>query len=362
MANWLSRATEGFRKPPPPAPEPYSIRCDCGGMVNGVRLANPQRPSCPTCGRQIFVLPANVYPVTIRPKKPAPPAATESMSPSITAPAPAPANPARGRPAVPEVPPAVKPTGILIESRSRILTPFRLIVAAITAVAVITAWGLWHRHRVESAKANVLAANEAGMKALREREFGVAARELTRARDAVDILRRKDPEANTIRRYCREAIAGHGLASSSIFDVLADYAADSHRGRSRFGTLHRDSWLLLDATVINPEAAGQPCVVDMPLLLDGMTFRVEIDSNLIKTAAAKAGNPARVIFAAQMKEIRSPSAKDPDAVLALNGQTAFLWTDMETYVSLGYGETRPEDLQITRDLLSSQLEQMEAAK
>lgn len=232
---------------------------------------------------------------------------------------------------------------------------------AIGMVGVITGWGLWYRNQVESAKASVLAANEAGMKALREGDFSTAARELTRARDAVELLDRTDQESNTIRRHAREAIAGHGLSNAGLFDLLDVYAADSRQGKSRFGTLHRNSWLILDATIGNPEATNQPCFVDMPLVLKDMKFRIEVDSAVIRTAA-KAEGTARVIFAAQMSEIRAPAGKEHEAVLVLNGKSAFLWTDLQTYTALGYAEDRPEDLQATQDLLNRQLEQTEASK
>lgn len=390
MASWLSRATDVFRKPPPPAPEPFNVRCDCGGFVAGDRVSAAQRPACPNCGRPVFVLPANAYPVAAKPKK------QEAVATSAKADRPARESPRsgeaqragvapRGRDAAPaETPNAkpdrrnpvasaasataqptvVKPDGILLEARTRILTPFRLIVAVIVVMGGVTGWGLWHRQRVESAKANVLAAHEAGMKALQAGDFATAARELTRARDAVDLLRRTDSEANTIRRFSREAIAGHELSRAGLFELLADYAANPGSGKSRFTSRHRDSWLVLDAVIANPEATDRPCVLDMPLLMDGMRFRIEVDSSAIRTAARRESErgSARVIFAATMSEIRPPSAGDPAAVLVLNGKSAFLWTTLETYNALGYEENRADELELTRDLLARQLEQGEPSK
>ena len=368
MASWLSRATEAFRKPAPaPAPDPYNVRCDCGGFVVGVRVTAAQRPSCPDCGRQVFVLPANPYPPRSKPKTPeiVPSIkATEQgirEAQSVTTPAKPErrVNPAQEPPA-----PVNLPNGILLEARTKILTPFRTIVLAIAVIGTVTGWGLWHRHRVESAKASVLAANEAGMKGLKEGNFVVAARELTRARDAVDLLRRTDPEANTIRRYSREAIAGNGVAKSSPFEILAEYVSESRLGKSRFASLHRDAWLVLDVNVANPEAADRPCLLDMPIPLDGMTFRIEVDSAAIRTAALREqeNGTARIIFAAQMNEIRPPSAENPNATLVLNGKSAFLWTTLETYMALGYAEEQADELQLTRDLLARQLQQVETAK
>lgn len=197
------------------------------------------------------------------------------------------------------------------------------------------------------------------MQALKEGDFGTAARELSRARDAVDVLRRTDDEANNIRRNCREAVVGHGLSHSNLFDVLSEYATDSKRGHVRFNSVHRNAWLIFDASVIVPEGKTAPCVIDMPLILDEMKFRVEIDSPALRRFAKQSEGATRVIFAAQMANVRVPDEKEGPAVLVLDGKTAFLWTTLETYQALGYAESRPEDLAATQDLLSTQLEQME---
>ncbi|MBS0202772.1 MAG: hypothetical protein JSS49_07715 [Planctomycetes bacterium] len=372
MASWLSRATGAFRKPAPPAPEPYSVRCDCGGTVTGIRVSGPQKPACSSCGRPVFVLPVNVYPAAVRkPAKPAPPVESSPMAAVSTATVRERAGrdarsgsssgmkSGRAAAAVEDKPVPV-PDGILLETRSRLLTPFRLVVFIILLIGTFTIWGIWHRQQVNAARANVMVANEAGMKALEEGDFVVASRELSRARDAVDLLQRTDAEANSIRRHCREAVAGQHLASS--FEFLADYAAQSRRGNGRLAARDRNTWLILDATISNPEGA-EPAIVDMPLQFEGMRFRIEVDSAIVKAAAQheQATGKARVLFAAQISEIRAPTAGDSDAVLVLNGKSAFLWTNLNTYSALGYFEERPEALQLTQDLLARQLEFVQGA-
>ena len=310
----------------------------------------------------------NVYPVSARPKKAETPTsrprsetAERVLREAPTAPA---SEPQRREAVVLEKPPIEEPRGILLEAPTRFLTPFRLIVVAIAAVGIATAWGLWHRHRVHTAEASVLAANEAGMKALKEGDFLIAARELTRARDAVDLLHRQNSDANTIRRYCREAVAGNGLSSTSLFEILAEFTADSRQGKSRFASYHRDDWLVLDVVIANPEATNRPSVLDMPLTIDGTTFRIEVDSATIRAAALReqATGPARVIFAATMTEIRPPTSEDPNAVLVLNGKTAFLWTTLEIYTALFQSGDSAEETQLTRELLSRQLGHTEGSK
>lgn len=365
MANWLSRATDAFRKPPPVAPEPFTVRCDCGGTVSGVRVASHQRPACSSCGRQVFVLPANVYPTVSRPKKVQ---ADHQSAPPVTSKAPGTAPTTRpgrqGNTSTEQTATATPRDGILLEAPSRLVTPFRLIVATISLILALTAWGLWHRHSVELAKAEVAATSELGMKALQDGDFAIAASNLVRARNAVDLLRRTDPEANAIRRNCREAVAGNELSTTGLFDLLAEFATESRVGRSKFTTLHRGAWLLLDVTIANPDATAQPCEVDMPLLIEGMTFRVIVDSPQVRVAAQReaANGSARVIFAAPMSALRTSSGGKQEGILELNGKAAFLWTSIETYASLGYQEHRAEDLAATKDILARQLEQTEGSR
>ena len=254
--------------------------------------------------------------------------------------------------------------GILIEARTRLVTPFRLIVVVISLICLLTGWGLWRRHSFELAKTHVAAANESGMKALRDGDFATAAINLVRARDAVDLLGRTDPEANAVRRNCREAVAGSELSTSGLFDLLADFAEEPRSGGSKFASLHRGKWLLLDVTIANPEATGQPCEVDMPLLIDGINFRVVVDSPLVRAAAQRehTNGTARVIFAAPMSALRVSTDGSREGVLQLNGKAAFLWTSLETYTALGYEENRAEDLAATRDILARQLEQSESTR
>jgi len=371
MANWLSRATEAFRKPPPPAPEPFNVRCDCGGSVTGDRASAAQRPACPNCGRPVFVLPVNVYPNAVKPKKadPAEPAGKKVAERDAPAVATSPPGTQRRQatpstPATTPKPAEPKPDGILVEGRSRLLTPLRLIVAVIVLVGIATGYGLWHRQKVANARLRVVAASEAGMKALKEKDFVVAARELTVARDAVNLLGRTDPDAALIRRHCREAIAANELVGAGLFEILSDYAADLKAGKPRLNSRYRDAWIVLDSVVANPESADRPCILDMPVVLDGVRFRIEVDSAAIRTSAQREQTTgwARVIVAAQLSEIRPPSADSAEAVLVLESKTAFLWTTWDTFAAIGYAEDRPEEIQLTKEILNRQLEQSEGSK
>ena len=256
-----------------------------------------------------------------------------------------------------------QPPEIQVASRGRLFTPFRLIIVAIIVIAGLTAWGLWQRSRVNSAKAHVLASSEAGFKALKEGDFATAARELKRARDAVDLLHRTDQEANTIRRACSEAIAGNELSTTSLFQLLEEFVAETRQDGSsrRFDSKHKGTWLLFDSIVVISEKNGSLCFLDMPIIINGVTFQIEIDSASVKKTVKRADGATRgrVIFAAQLDQIQMESGSVSKAVLSLNGKSAFLWSDFQTYSALGSPETDAADIQSTRDLLADQLEQID---
>ena len=367
MADWLSRATDALRKQAPPAPETYEVGCDCGGRVSGERTSAAQRPPCPTCGSRVFVLPANVYPKIAKPTRPVPPipekpAKTTKKDRESQATAGKSKVPltAKGLAVSDLTAPPVSEFGIAIETRTRLVTPVRLIVLAMLVACGLTGWGLFRRQRIESAKAIVAKATEAGMRAINEGDFVRAARDLELARDAVDLLKRTDIEAQAVRRLCREALAARGLASDSLLEAIHKSLADTRPGEKesqRFDGLYRDSWVLFDAPLIVPDDAARPSLVDLEIAHAGRPVRIEITSSLIRRAAqqAPAESPNRVIFAAKLARLTPAHDAQTEAVLTLDADSAFLWGTFETYEALGYTEDDAEELRRTRELLERQL-------
>jgi hypothetical protein len=68
MSGWLSRAVAVFGGRPAADPQPFDVRCPCGGRVAGVRTDSSQLLGCPGCRQMLLVLPATVYPLPARPK------------------------------------------------------------------------------------------------------------------------------------------------------------------------------------------------------------------------------------------------------------------------------------------------------
>ena len=368
MADWLSRATDAFRKQAPPAPETYEVGCDCGVRLSGERTSAAQRPACPTCGGRVFVLPANVYPRTVKPVQPLPPLPvrpTKTTKKGRDTPVKGAASktplPTNRQPDFDALVPSVSESGIALDTRTRLITPVRLIVLAMLAVCGLTGWGLLRRYRIESAKAIVAKATDEGIRAIREGNFDGAARDLMIAREAVDLLKRTDAEAQSVRRLCREAIAARGLASDSLLEAIHKSLADIRLGdkeTKRFDGLYRDAWVLFDAKLIVPDDAARPSLVDLAITHAGRPVRIETRSELIRRAAQQspAESPHRVIFAAKLARLSPAHDAQTEAVLTLDDDSAFLWGTFETYAALGYTEDDAEELRRTRELLERQLE------
>ena len=374
MAGWLSRTTSLFQKPLPPPPEPFEVECDCGGKVVGQRAGNYQKPACPNCSRPVFVLPLNVYP---RPVPKSPPKSTsrkksgESKGVQTSAntvvqdiPALNPTKPAIGKkPLAGRATPATVPAEpkLLREPRSPLFTPLRLVVAAILLVSLFTIRGLMNRQRIETAKATVAASADKGMAAIKEGDFATAARELEKARLAVDLLGRKDQTADEIRRNSREATAIANLAASSLTEFLEETLANAKPSQSeplRMASLDKHAWVLFDATVIPIGDGGNQLTVDSPVFLKSAFVEIEIDSPAISKFArsGESGENQRIIFAAQLEQVSAPKGEPPKAVLTLNGKTAFLWTSYAAYAAIGYRPHDAESEQQTKGLLDRQLE------
>src|SRR5262249_55082755 len=69
MNGWLAAAEKLFQRRASRPPPPFELACVCGELVTGTRSAGIQRPTCPVCATELFVLPASVYPPPRTPKR-----------------------------------------------------------------------------------------------------------------------------------------------------------------------------------------------------------------------------------------------------------------------------------------------------
>jgi len=377
MAGWLSRATSLFQQTPPP-PEPFEVECDCGGKVTGQRSSSYQRPACSICERPVFVLPINVYPA-VKPKSVPKKSAktptddvTGSLAPKMrtaVADEQADAEPGsskrRPRPKTSDErvgqSQAVAESLLIPEPREPLMTPLRLVTAAIVIISALTVGGLWHRQRIETAKVTALQAADAGRAAIEENDFVKASQELERARNAVDLLGKTDRSANEIRRLSREVSTLVKLEPNPLTDFLAETLSSAKRdagGALSLSPLDQGAWIIFDASVTPASNGSNRFVIDAPMWFPQAIVQIEIESPVLAKLPRSddARDLPRVIFAAQVDRLSAPAGDPQTAVLTLNGKTAFLWTAYETLVAAGFRASDSETEQQIRSLLEKQLE------
>lgn len=372
MAGWLSKATSLFQPPPPPV-DPFEVECDCGGRVVGLRTATYQKRPCPRCQRPVFVLPSNPYPHP-KPKVAQAPigasgksTAKANLTPPRTTvdPGPSPAISKSGKRPTPESPRSSQAVAagdsILVPEPKRLFTSLRLLGISIFAMAALTAVAFWHRYQVDVAKATVTKATDAGEAALREGDFIVAAREYGRARAAVDVLGRNDRAAGDIRRMSLQTNAAAKLASSTLTEILEDSLSRKNSGQTtsiQLTSVDQGVWVIFDTRILPSDDSKDRFEIDAPMQFDETTIQIELETEIFRQLPQgdpDSGGP-RVIFAAQLDELTGPKGDPPMAKLILNGKTAFLWSNYQMYVSIGYRPPDPESEQQTRALLDRQLE------
>jgi len=250
---------------------------------------------------------------------------------------------------------------LLREPRRPWVTPLRLISLTIMTISAVTAAGLWHRQSIETAKATVAAATDVGTAAMREGEFAKAAKELGKARLAVDLLKRNDETADEIRRLSREATALANLAASSLTELLDETLANAKEGQTdplKMASLDQNAWVIFDTSLI-PLAEGKDrFLVDAPIFLRRVSVQIEIESATVGRMAhtEEMDEAPRVIFAAQLEELSAPQGEPRKSTLKLNGTTAFLWTSYETYCTVGYRPVDAESEKQTNAIIERQRE------
>ena len=333
--------------------------------MTGLRTTTYQRPVCSLCERPVFILPANIYPqpkrtaqLHNRSTRDAPSSKSTRRSSKTVVADDSPRETSAPNTVQPQAEPqksiATEHAGLLHPKRP-FLTPLRLIAFGIVSISFVTVAGLWHRHRVESAKVIVSTAADAGMNALREQDFVKAAELLNQASLAVDILGRTDSTANDIRRSSREAMALAKLATDTLTDILQESFLANRSGPSILSSSYKGAWVIFDSQVY-PLSSNPRCyVVDAPVQFSDGFVQIEIESVNFKSVFDDTGEPPRVIFAAQLESLSQPTGEPKTAVLTLNGKTVFLWSSYENYTAIGYRPFDVESEKETRSILSRQL-------
>lgn len=336
---WFHKTTGKWGRSSSP-PQPYVLTCDCGGVLRGHRLEIPLKPSCPLCGKKRFVFPACLYPLpeSLRREwagEPAPPPLKPRVTPAKKAGATTPP------PSVAEATPLQvswleQLRGWMPAWRSQ-LGPLRLIAVSVVMIVAITAWLTLVNMQRERARAQIQPALERGLAAFRERRFPEALSALNEACSALDTLHRHDATANAIRQWQREAEVANRLSVYALSELLGQVASSSTTD-SALEQLRQKAagqWFLFDAVVMVITGESHPpgrCLVDLPLWLGDVP--VEVVFEAWPWSGLPPQEPVRLIFAAQIEDLKINRAPAPLATLSLRPENSVLWCYADSYRAL----------------------------
>jgi hypothetical protein len=372
-AGWFQTAKSVFGRPEPIL-QTYRVPCDCGETVNGERIDAVQKPSCPTCGQTVFVLPASVYPVpeSIRrrwsgieesgsvalPKK-------KKASKKGSIPEDVPVKKQRANAGPPPVPWSQRRQELGAAIRKQ-MTPVRLVALGVALSVSLMSYMLYRQTRWSHAQSTVQSLMDAGHEAIAERRFGDAAGSLRQAAQALDILGRHDDIAATTRRLAREAAVIDGLADDGLPRLLAELFEVHEPGNAaaRFSRRSAGQWILFDAPLyVSADGESRTVLLDLPLVIDDHGVDVRIDGQpwSVLLAGSSATQPKRVIFAAQLDRME-PAKKSQPAIVWLRSDTAVLWSERDLLAAMDMLPDDPDQLAVVETLLSDQQDWLKARK
>lgn len=343
MPGWLSAAGKAFQRRPVKEPQRFDLRCLCGTALAGERVDSCQRLICPNCKTPHFILPASVYPPLKTPK----PAKLKQTLPKGIVPQRVVESTPKGGRASPAA--AVRPAPERVRVfpwlkqwvLRKCLTPVRLVLLSVLCVMGGTAYWMVHTRAVQNAQIEIAAALKRGQEALSRKDFAAAADELDRACLALDVLGRDDGQARAIRQQRREAQAACHLALKTLYELLDEASAQNSsasQGKDwaeTFRASYKDSWMVFEATVTrtNEPLPAPRFRIDFPIV--SAQQRAVLLADLRVFDGLPVERPSqRVIFAAQLEDCR----RDPQSAntwqIVLRPDTAFLWSDAESYKAL----------------------------
>ncbi|QDU48495.1 hypothetical protein [Gimesia panareensis] len=376
MAHWLKIPSKEKRREED-IPEPYEIVCVCGVSLSGYRRKTPYRHTCDQCGESYFILPRNTYPplkarkkkkqiptqqrITeyvlnsplvsrLREKRQQKQAIRKGQAGEATQPAPAELSPF-------ELPPP----------RTRLMTPFRAILAGILLILGFTGYGIWHSRQLERAEVTLKTATEAGRELLEKGDLVGANTAYQQAAQALETLGRHDRQAFEVQQKARELEALNRQAVSPLFEI-ADAAVaqikeqDLKSWQTLFDVRYEGSWLIFETTLI-PVSTGDEKEqtryrLNFPVILDEYTLNLELtDPTFREYVEAHPGQP--LIFAAQLSAFEQNENSPETGVILLDGKTAFMWSHLDLYEQLGIQFDEYHDRDQVASLLKQQTQFLE---
>lgn len=249
----------------------------------------------------------------------------------------------RTEPVVPEIPERVRQP--LMRRIRRQVTPFRLLMLAVTIVITLTAAWMLHRRQLEQARIAWRSALDETELVLSDRNFGQLEQILLKADQAARTLGRRDLEVGAVRNLLRQTTAINGLNSDDIYSELSTaYSADGQLDPGRVEGLCRDvctGWHVFECRLLSvPETdfgvAGM-LELDYPIRVHSHKVRILADSSLLNSALVAAPD-STLIFAASIESCSGPDSVTQQWVLRLRSDSCALVTTREHAEQFGLSD------------------------
>lgn len=371
MAHWLKIPSKQKRREED-IPEPYEIVCVCGVSLSGYRRKAPYRHICQQCGEVYFILPRNNYPPPkVRKKKKQIPTQQRISEFVLNAPLVARLREKRQQKQTArqdktaetkQSPQAELSPFELPPPRTRLITPFRAILAGIVLIVGFTGYGIWRSHQREQAEVTLKQATASGEELLQQGDLAGANEAYQQAAQAAVILGRHDQQSFEAQQTARELEALNRQAVSPLFDIAEEAVTQiKEQGVEGWQTLfdvrYDGSWLIFETTVSpvasSDEKEAPRYRLNFPIILDEYTLNLELtEPTFRKYLAEHPGQP--LIFAAPMTRFKQDASNPATGVILLDGKAAFLWSHLNLYEQLGIQFDEYHDRDQVETLLKQQ--------
>lgn len=326
MSNWFSKTKRRKKNAVRKAPQPFDLECCCGEFIEVLRRERFQRVLCQQCGESHFILPLDCYPPPAPPEvdRPSP---TDSEETKKSTPKQTQKNvPVKQAPEPPAEP------ALLPRRRKRILSPFRVVALSVAAAIGVTLYLAMHFRQVDRAAITYKDKSEAGYQALTKGDFGAAASAFAEAAAALDLLEQEDEAARQVRQMLRESRAAAELPASNLESIIREIT-QSETPQETLESRFADRWLIFDTWLYPPPKQESHLYLDMPILHEEQRVTLRIAPSALPGVVSNAAT--HVVFAAQLADCTPPAKEHSEWLLDLNGETAFLWTGIESSRHLG---------------------------
>ena len=246
-----------------------------------------------------------------------------------------------------------------IRPQRRIVTPFRTVLLCASLFVMATVYFVNLKSNREGAEWELKNAVGKAEAALKNGDFSTSAKEYQKACAALDVLKRNDAQEKTIRQRFKESTAAGNLLTDSLFEILNELAkeidSDSSRPQMLFENSYTHRWIVMETNVEKrKDLDGHSRIaIDFPFEAAGRPVEFEADLPIFKKLSVDR-KQQKVIFAAQLQRIQLQEAEHPYWTITLQPETAFLWTDYETFQAMGFEHEDAGNESEARELLAEQ--------